>query len=157
MKKFQKWFFWFCAVAVFALAGCAPKVVEIRLPEIAYGQDLCDACNMVIDDPRFAAAILLENGKYLKFDDIGDMLSYKGEGLPAPALAYYVHDYYSEEWLLADEAFFVQSSSLPSPMGYGLAAFASKDVAAQFASQFMADILTFDELESDMPRSHMHH
>ena len=59
---------------LFLLTACARDGDAPRPPEILYGQDLCTQCGMVIDDPRFAAASLLNDGEVLKFDDVGEML-----------------------------------------------------------------------------------
>ena len=45
-------------------------------PEIAYGFDTCASCGMLLSEPRFAAATLLENGETRKFDDVGEMVMY---------------------------------------------------------------------------------
>ena len=49
----------FCLV----LSACSPKSAEPQPPEIAYGQDTCDACGMIISDAKFAAATLLTSGE----------------------------------------------------------------------------------------------
>lgn len=52
----------------------------------------------------------------------------------------WVHDYNSEEWIDAEAAFFVESNAIKSPMGHGLAAFADKSAAEQFAAEVEAGV-----------------
>ena len=49
---------------------------EAQPPEIHYGEDVCDACGMLISEAKFAAASVDQDGTAHKFDDIGDLLDY---------------------------------------------------------------------------------
>lgn len=118
-----------------ALWGCGPADTAIHPPEIAYGQDVSEGCGMIISDPAYAAASVLKDGTSYKFDDVGDMLKYHFERPDRTVAEYFVHDYQTQAWLTADQAVFVQSDSLVSPMGYGLAAFATREAAEAFASE----------------------
>lgn len=119
-----------CLVAV----GCAPVETGPRPPEIDYGHDVSVGCGMIISDPAFAAGSVLADGTTLKFDDVGDMLKYHFERPDQQVAVYFVHDYQGDAWLTAEEAVFVQTDSLVSPMGYGLAAFATRESAEAFAA-----------------------
>ena len=54
-----RWRGWVVMVlAALALAGCSPRQAgEPQPPEIVYGRDVCDRCGMIMDEPRFAAAV----------------------------------------------------------------------------------------------------
>jgi copper chaperone NosL len=132
------------------LAACAPKDGEPRPPEIAYGQDLCEACGMLIDQPQLAAATLDASGIVHKFDDIGDMLQFHTDHPTLQPQAWFVHDYDTEAWLRAETAYFVYSSDLQTPMGHGLAAFESEAAAQDHAEQWNAQVLSFDEARAAM-------
>lgn len=138
-----------CAAAfgmVFMMAGCAPGSTDIQPPDIMYGQDMCEGCGMLIDEPQFAAALILEDGTPLKFDDVGEMFQY-GESHPDTMVsAWFVHDYNTEAWLNAEAAYFVSASGLASPMGLGIAAFETQASARAFADVHGATVLTFSEM-----------
>ncbi len=135
MKHRSLWIFALVLTLSTTLWGCAPTDTGMQPPEIAYGQDVSMGCGMIISDPAFATASLLEDGTAYKFDDLGDMLKYHFERPDKIVAQYFVHDYQTQEWLTADDAVFVQSASLVSPMGYGLAAFSTREAAEAFASE----------------------
>ncbi len=128
---------------LFAVA-CA-RSAKIEPPEIAYGHDMCDVCGMLIGEPPFAAALLLNDGTTLKFDDLGEMFAYHQKNPDRQVRAWFVHDYESEVWLRGEEAFYVVSAQLQTPMGFGMAAFAEKSAAEKFAAQRQTQVLTFDQ------------
>ena len=137
-------------VILAALAGCKPKPEDPQPPEILYGQEACSACGMVIDDPRFAAATLLANGEYLKFDDAGEMLSYHMRHPQVQVAAWFVHDYPSEKWIRGEQAVFVQSLSLQTPMGSGITAFANQAEAESFASEHSGKVYNLDQIRTQV-------
>ena len=143
------------AAAGALLAACAPRNAEPQPPEIAYGFDACESCGMLISEPRFACALLLEDGRYYKFDDLGDMVMYQLDRPNLKIAAWFVHDYYSEAWMRAETAFYVASDTIASPMGHGLAAFSAWEAADLFAKSECGDtecpVLNFAEL-----RGHVH-
>lgn len=134
---------------VWALTGCGSEADPLAPPEIRYGEDICDACQMIISDPRFAAATLVEvDGatEPRRFDDIGDLLAYHREDPELVVRAWYVHDYDSEAWLDARRAHFVRAEGIRSPMGFGLAAFAEPERAEAFATEMEGEVLDFETL-----------
>lgn len=128
-------------------AGCAaPTPTGPQPPEIAYGQDLCEGCGMVIDEARFAAATLTVAGKAHKFDDIGEMIIYHMEHLEEQAQIWFVHDSVGGHWIRGETAYFVQVTGLASPMGHGIVAFEDQAAAEKFAQEKNSRVLTLDEL-----------
>lgn len=109
---------------ILLLAACAPGATTPAAPEIRYGEDICAECKMLISDARFAAGYAYEvaPGRYERkaFDDIGGMLLHAQKNPEDAVEAWYVHDYESEEWLDATEAFYVVDPDTPTPMGYGI-------------------------------------
>ena len=130
------------------LAACAPQSGEPQPPDIAYGQDVCDECGMIIDEPRFAAASLTTDSMMSKFDDIGDMLAFHAGRPDVQVHAWFVHDYNTEEWMRGETAFYVRSAQIVSPMGHGIAAFRDRSAAETFAGGIGASVLTFDALRA---------
>jgi copper chaperone NosL len=138
------------------LAACGSATDEPQPPEIVYGQDLCEACGMIIGEARFAAASLTADGQAHKFDDIGDMLAYHQQHPEAEVRAWFVHDYPTQTWLRGETAFYVRSAEIDSPMGHGLAAFAEQAAAEAFAAERGAEVLTFAALRETATMAHGH-
>ena len=132
-------------LAALALAGCAQQTGEPQPPEIAYGRDVCDRCGMMIDEPRFAAAVILANGQTLKYDDLGEMIMQHGAASQGAVRAWFVHDYHSEEWLRGETASYVLSPKLRTPMGFGVAAFADRASAEAFAATMSGTVMSLEE------------
>ncbi|MGQ0604743.1 MAG: nitrous oxide reductase accessory protein NosL [Anaerolineales bacterium] len=141
-----------CAIAAAVIAACAPSNAEPTPPEIVYGQQVCDTCGMIISEPKFASALVLEDGSALKFDDLGDMFVHHMDHPNLKVCAWFVHDYGAEKWIRGETAFYVAADQIKAPMDGGLAAFADRESAEQFASTYAeARVLTFDEA-----RAHVH-
>lgn len=132
--------------SVILLAACAAPTGEPQPPEIHYSEDICDACGMLISEPRFAAATVEADGAARKFDDIGDLLGFYADRPGVKVRAYFVHDYLSEKWLRAETAFFIVSPRIQTPMAHGIAAYADRAEAEAAAQQYGVPVMTFDEL-----------
>lgn len=101
-------------------SGCAEE------PEpIVEGLDECARCRMLISDSRFAAQLVTEEGKHLKLDSIECMLDVMREDTKYP-FVWVSNAAKPGEWLEAEQAVFVRSDQIRSPMGGGLAAFESE-------------------------------
>jgi copper chaperone NosL len=112
--------------ALWTLLGRGP--VESGPPDIRYGQDRCDACGMIISDPRYAAGARSAAAAF-RFDDIGCFAQHSGAAAAAGQTAGYVHDAGTHEWVDAQAAAFVRSPAIRTPMGFGIAAYASAESA----------------------------
>lgn len=132
-------------VALLAAAcGGGPSLDEP--PEIRYGQDVCDNCNMIISEERFAAAYWTADGEARRFDDLGEMLAYMADN-PEPIASTWVHDLNSAEWLRAEDAYYVLESGIHTPMGSGIVSCKSEDEARALAfGQENAKIMAYDQL-----------
>jgi copper chaperone NosL len=146
-----------CAILVLAACAGAPSGDD-QPPKIEYGYDLCEACGMLIDDPRHAAATVTLDGTAHKFDDIGDMVRYHAEHPTEQARAWFVHDFDTEAWLRAEAAWFVFGPEVNTPMGHGIAAFADEASAAALAQAVGAEVFSFDEARAALAAmDHSHH
>nr|WP_290669784.1 nitrous oxide reductase accessory protein NosL [Ardenticatena sp.] len=134
-----------CMILLTTIACGQSDAALNQPPSIRYGEDACDECHMLIQDKRFAAAYITEDGQSYRFDDIGDMLMHMHKNNVQNATAW-VHDYQSQEWIRADDATFVHTPAIATPMGYGLIAFASSTEAATFAQAHNGRILRFSDL-----------
>ncbi len=136
---------WILVLILLLLVACSASPDLSQPPEIVYGEDICDECNMIVSEPRFAAAIYTVGGEARRFDDIGDMCTYYGTHEEEVA-RFWVHDYDTEAWLLAEEAAFVLSSEVYTPMAFGVVAFSEATRAEAFATEVDGVVLNFDHL-----------
>jgi copper chaperone NosL len=141
---------------VILLVACSSGSGEPQPPEIQYGEDVCDACGMLISDAKFAAASVDQDGTAHKFDDIGDLVTYYMQHDQATVKVYFVHDYPSEKWLRAEQAFFVVSPRIQTPMAHGIAAYADRVAAEAAAQKYRVKVMQFDEVRQQ-PMSGMSH
>ena len=147
------------------LAACARGETTPNPPTIRYGEDTCTHCNMIISDPRYAAGYAHEisPGRYesLAFDDTGDLLADLGEQSERHIVAWYVHDFETEEWLDATTAYYVISDEIMSPMGHGITAHATKAAAEEMAQAKHGQLFDWQGLVAqaktlDHEASHQH-
>lgn len=136
------------------MGGCAPGSAISEPPDIKYGEDVCADCNMIISDPRFASAYAWEiaPGRYesLAFDDMGDLVGHLKLHQDRTLSDVWAHDYGSEKWIDAEAAFYVVSSEIHSPMGHGIAAFATEEDAAALASKYGVKVLDWDHMRIEV-------
>lgn len=149
-RQFLKAAAWAAAGAL--VPGCAPSSSGPTPPEITYGFDVCESCGMLISEVRFACALVLEDGRALKFDDLGEMVLYHMDRPNLKVAAWFVHDYSSEAWTRGETAFYAAGDSIAAPMAGGLAAFSSRPAAETFAQGECpaggCQVLGFDEMRA---------
>lgn len=150
---------------VIILAACGRNVDTDQPPPVIYGEDVCDRCNMIINEERFAAAYWTAEGEPRRFDDVGGMLAYLQENPEEEVASYWVHDVESGEWLNARDAYFVPHTAMKTPMGFGIGVYADRDQATALAEEHeAAEVITFDTLLAEVeagelaldPRQHNH-
>lgn len=133
-----------------ALSACSAQPAEPAAPEIHYGEDMCSDCGMIINDPRFAASYVVEEGEgsfqTFIFDDIGDMLHHMQQNLTLTGAGWWVHDYESEEWVDATSAWFVVGEQIKTPMNHGMAAFATREAAEALAAEVGGKVHDWDNV-----------
>ncbi len=118
-----------------------PQPVEIE------AADMCAQCKMAISERRYAAEIADIDGSVFKFDNIDCMVRYAAaHDLKDKAAAWFVMDSDGREWLDAQQAFLVRSTSIPGPMGNGVLAVKDSAVAQDLARRFAGRVLRFEDL-----------
>lgn len=130
---------------VLLVTGCAAGASLHEPPGILYGEEECDRCRMLISDERYAAAYMTEEGQVRRFDDIGGMFLHHVETGDEVEI-FWVHDLESKVWVKADEAYFVKSDALETPMGFGIAALNSHEEAEAMAAEVEGEVVSFSWL-----------
>lgn len=115
---------------------------------IYWGEDACHHCRMTLVEKGFAAQRLTSTGKVHKFDAIECLLADARKSPHGSDGKIFVSDRSLPEnpLIMASAAFYLHGERVPSPMGGGLAAFASRDSARAFQERMGGDILTWPEL-----------
>lgn len=116
---------------------------------IVTGRDHCDFCKMTVSDDRYGAEIVTQKGKVFKFDDAHCILSFlQAEGFDKSSVKdIYFTDFSNGHSLIkTNEAFFLKSDQLRSPMGGNIAAFSSKDSLDKVQAEFPGTIVSWSEL-----------
>jgi copper chaperone NosL len=127
------------------LAGCQNREPE---PVAIQPEDMCGFCRMAISEKRYAAQFIDIDDQPFKFDDIGCMFNFiQSEGNKERIVrAYFVMDFNDGQWLKADNAHYVRSSELKTPMGSGIVAFRDEAGAARAVEKYHGRALRFDDL-----------
>lgn len=118
-------------------------------PDLKLGRSECHECGMLISEDHCACGLLVEHQgqrEHLLFDDIGCMLdAMHNAGGEFITIEAFVLDYPTSRWLTAAEASFVLADPdrLRTPMGSGIAAFASPEDARQEASTHAGTVHDF--------------
>lgn len=92
---------------------------------VALGEDGCDHCHMTLADPRFVAEWLTSTGKPYRFDDIGCLTAFLAEGKLSPGAdghAWVADFLHPGVWISAEQAVYLRTDSLHTPMASGLIA-----------------------------------
>lgn len=96
---------------------------DIKPAKINYGKDGCHFCSMTIVDNQHAAQILNDKGKAFKYDAIECMLNDLKTRPSTEIGMILVNDYNNPgELVSAEEATYLISEAIPSPMGAFLSA-----------------------------------
>jgi len=126
------------------MAACSTGELK---PVDIFPEDMCSRCRMAISEQRSAGEIILRDGTALKFDDIGCMAGHdKGIESRSAVAAHFVADFGGGGWVDANQAFFVRSPKIRTPMSSGTVAFRDRAAADAAAAKYEGTILRFDEV-----------
>ncbi len=132
-------------VGLALVIACSPRGPK----DIRYGEELCDYCHMTITDPAFAAQLVTSTGKVYVFDDLGDLASFTTEGRVPVDQVYgiWVNLFLRPaDRVPVDDAVFLQSDRLRSPMSSGLAAFQSGETADSLRGEIGGQVLMWSDV-----------
>jgi copper chaperone NosL len=123
-----------------SLVACASGDVK---PVPIEDGDMCSFCRMAISEKQYASEMITDDERVLKFDDIGCMLRYrKKAGTELRPAAIFVTDYETRQWIKAQDATFLRSQTIKTPMSSGIVAYADKARAG-------SEGVTFDTLGAE--------
>jgi copper chaperone NosL len=125
------------AMPMMILAIHRAQAVSDGPQPIAWDQEACAECHMLISERGFAAQLQTTSGQTLNFDDPACLMMYVARQHPS-VRAVYFRDSESTRWLRSDEAAFVRSAQ--SPMGRGLEAVSSSRSGALSFAQALREI-----------------
>lgn len=155
------------ALLVAALLVLALPACTVGPQEIHYGSETCDHCHMVISEPRFAAQAVTTTGMAHKFDSIECMADFlENDGVDSEALhSLWVADFSEpHDWTPVEDAAFLRSDALQSPMGLSLSAHADRASAEAHREELGGELLNWDEVRALVAREglqmgggHAHH
>lgn len=112
------------------------------------GIDSCAQCRMTIDDARFGALALTARGKILTFDSIECLAAYVAAlPLSEQLRGTWVADFEQPAtWVEAVDARYLVGSTLRSPMGRDLTAFASGSDATDLTRRYGGRAIGWSEV-----------
>jgi copper chaperone NosL len=115
---------------------------------IQYGTDACHTCKMTLMDKKFGAELVTEKGKVYKFDDVNCMLSFYNSNEASERYKYRLVVDFAEPGKLieANDAFYLKSSEIKSPMASQVAAFGKKENMEELKKQLKGIYLVWGEL-----------
>ncbi|MBS1921348.1 MAG: nitrous oxide reductase accessory protein NosL [Bacteroidetes bacterium] len=116
---------------------------------IVTGKDHCDFCGMTVSDDRYGAEVVTNKGKVFKFDDAHCILSFlTKDGFDKNSVKdIYFKDFSDNHSLIkTNQAFFLKSDLLHSPMGGNIAAFSSKGSLDKVKAEFDGTVTTWSEI-----------
>ncbi len=129
--------------AVVLLSGCGQKG---PVP-VSVGEDGCSHCLMTIADERYATELITEKGRVYFFDSVECLAGFYLDQDPADVASLWVTDFHTQTGLIpVEEAFFLRSKDLRSPMGMNLTAFGSGIEPQAVLNSFMGEILDWTEV-----------
>jgi nitrous oxide reductase accessory protein NosL len=128
------------------LAGCDAPSAD-GPPEIRLGDSVCDECNMIISDQRWATATVVEGPRGpepLLFDDFNCQVNHEVEHPELVVLARWSFSHATSEPVRTEDAMFLMSPNLRTPMGSKAAAFSSSSEAQAAQAELTGDVMAFD-------------
>jgi copper chaperone NosL len=135
---------WMSIVMSFGLWSC-----QTNPESIAYGHDECAHCRMIISDQKYGGELITQKGKLYKFDSIECMAAYyAGVSVPEVKSLWTIDFSNPGMWVKADDAFYLRSMNLPSPMGMFLSSYAFREKAEEMKEQLQGDLMNWQEVMS---------
>ncbi|MGI9548058.1 MAG: nitrous oxide reductase accessory protein NosL [Flavobacteriaceae bacterium] len=120
---------------------------KIEPQPISYGSDTCQFCSMTIVDKQHGSEIVTKKGKIYKFDAVECLLNYRKQN-GDQEIGMYLCNHYTNpgELIPVEDAIFLISEGIPSPMGAYLTAFDSENSALEAKNEHGGSLYNWNEL-----------
>jgi copper chaperone NosL len=132
---------------IFILMSCSTGPQKITI-----GKDACSFCKMSIMDNRYGAEILTKKGKVYKFDDLHCLLGFmKATTVSSSDIKdiYLVDFEEPHDFIVLNNAYFLRSDQLHTPMGSNTANFKDKGKLKSAATRFNGEEITWKALQKE--------
>lgn len=135
------------------LSACSPERQEIY-----YGEEECSHCSMIISEPRFAGQLLTSKGRHFNFDAIECMVAFiESETTEKGDIhSIWVPGFNNEAWIPADEAHYLRSDNLQSPMSMNLSAYQDLSAAEEYRRNYTGEVLTWNDVQNLIRQEWIH-
>lgn len=125
------------------LWGCGPR----EPVPIQVGEASCSHCLMTVADERYATELITKKGKVHFFDSVECLAAFYLEQDPDDVASLWVTDFHTQARLIpVEEAFFLRSKDLRSPMGMNLTAFGDGIEPEAVLNSFIGEILDWAQV-----------
>jgi copper chaperone NosL len=128
------------------LVACGVTTEPLR-----YGKDACHFCKMILMDKKFGAEVVTKKGKVYKFDDTNCMLNFMNDNpseVEESAIRLIVDYTQPEKLIPVEQAFFLHSDSIRSPMNSTIAAFETEKAMWGYKEKWKAANLGWGEVQT---------
>ena len=132
---------------IMVLIGMGIVSCEIKPQPISYGKDVCKFCSMIIIDQQHGSEVITNKGRVYKFDSIECLINYS-HGVDESDIAMKLCNHYNTpgELIQIEDASFLISEGIPSPMGAFLTAFDEKNSAMSAKEKHGGNVYSWNEL-----------
>lgn len=124
---------------------------KVEPEAIEYGKDQCSFCKMNIVDKTHSAQLVTAKGKQFKFDAIECMVNYTDQNTEEKIALLLVADYANPGQMTdAENATYLITPAIKSPMGANLSGFSAKNIADELQQKHSGEIYTWLTLKQKL-------
>lgn len=127
----------------FLVLSCSKEIK----PEEIEPHDICYLCKMAISQLEFATEIVTPDGEVYKFDDIGCMIEFEKMNKLPEGSVMFVRDFYTKEWVKIEDALFVKSEKIQTPMNYFIVTFKTRESLERFMKEYGGEEFPYEQLK----------
>jgi copper chaperone NosL len=102
---------------------------------------------MAISQLEFASEIVTPDGEVYKFDDIGCMIEFSNAKELPEGSVMFVRDFYTREWIKIEDALFVKSEKIQTPMNYFVVTFKTRETLERFMKEYGGEEFPYEQLK----------
>lgn len=132
-------------ILLFLFTGCG----EPKPEDINFGRDVCVYCIMTIVQPQYGAVLVTDKRKSYKYDAVECMVAfYLEELIPQENVhSMWTIDFeHPGELINVEDAVYLYSENLPSPMGLNVSAYRNMEYAKSMQETYEGDIIDWEKV-----------